>query len=78
MDDQPLTVDAYGDGKILDLALPKEATAIFIGLLRDSKQIRISFPAGSEQPWTASLKGAQPFLKKFVNCAINQEHTQPF
>lgn len=78
MDDQPLAIDAYGDGKIVDIALPPEATSVFLGLLADSKTFRIGFKSGSEQPWAASLKGIKPPLKKFVDCALKQENTQPF
>lgn len=78
MDDEPLLLDAYGDGKVLDLSIPTQVTAVFIGLLHDSKQLRISFPSGREQPWIASLAKLQPLLTKFVSCARQQETTQPF
>lgn len=78
MDDQPLSIDAYGDGKVVDISLPSDATAIFLGLLADSKTFRIGFKSGSEQPWTAGLKGIRLPLKKFVDCSLKQENTQPF
>ncbi|MBF3053411.1 hypothetical protein HKW90_03200 [Pseudomonas aeruginosa] len=78
MDNYQLAVDGYGDGKILDLALPASETASFILNIRDAKKLRISFPSGSEQPWVASLDGAKSLLLDFVNCADSQEHTQPF
>ncbi|BFO03415.1 hypothetical protein KNHN1_17930 [Pseudomonas guariconensis] len=78
MDNKYLQVDTYGDGQILDLALPSQATAVFLSMLKDSKSLRITFQSGNEKPWTASLYGSLPHLKKFVQCASQQEHTQPF
>lgn len=78
MDNQYLQADTYGDGQILDLELPVEATAIFLGLMKDSKSLRITFQSGNEKPWVASLSGSLPHLKKFINCALQQERTQPF
>lgn len=78
MDNEYLQVDTYGDGQVLDLALPSKATAIFLSMMKDSRSLRITFQSGNEQPWVASLSGSLPHLKKFVACASQQEHTQPF
>lgn len=77
-DGQPMTLESYGDGKIVDIALPKEATAVFLSLLIDSKVMRISFPRGKEPTWEASLASIRPQLKVFVDCMRKQENTQPF
>lgn len=77
-DGQPLTLESYGDGKVVDVALPKEVTAVFLSLLIDSKVIRISFPKGKEPTWEASLASIRPQLKVFVECMRKQENTQPF
>ena len=77
-DGQPMTLESYGDGKIVDVALPKEVTALFLSLLIDSKVMRISFPRGKEPTWEASLASIRPGMKAFIDCMRKQEDTQPF
>ncbi|VVQ12208.1 hypothetical protein PS914_05328 [Pseudomonas fluorescens] len=77
-DGQPLTLESYGDGKIVDVALPKEVTAVFLSLLIDSKVMRVSFPRGKEPTWEASLLSIRPQMKVFIDCMRKQENTQPF
>lgn len=77
-DDQPLMVDGYGDGKVVDLQLPKDATGIFLTLVAQSKQLRLTFPQGLEPTWGVALKSVVPQMKPFVACMQKQENTQPF
>lgn len=78
MDGQPLVISAYGDGKIVDVQMPSDSTVTLLGRLSSSSTMRLSFPNGSEPEWRISLAGVKPLLKKFVECALQQEHTQPF
>lgn len=78
MDNQPLALEAYGDGKFIDISLPHEATAIFLGLMKGSKFLKVGFPNGDEPEWAVSLDGSHQHMKEFVSCAMSQERTQPF
>ncbi|MFT0517704.1 hypothetical protein [Pseudomonas faucium] len=77
-DGQPLTLESYGDGKIVDAALPKEVTATFLSMMSRAKVLRISFPNGKEPAWSASLVPGRSEMKAFVECMLKQENTQPF
>lgn len=68
-DEQPLQLLAYGDGKVADIELPVDATAIFLGLMSSEKAMRLSFDRGNEPPWVVSLAGVRPKLKQFVDCS---------
>ena len=80
MDNEPLTLKAYGDGKIVDIAIPKQDTHVFLSLVRDSSFLQVGFPNGSEPTWSVDLAGVTPSLKKFVECAVSlpRQNTQPF
>ncbi len=84
MDNKPLTLDSYGDGKIVDIAIPEQDTFVFISLLNESSFLQVGFPKGSEPTWTVPLSGISPELKRFVGCALSaaeqakKKNTQPF
>lgn len=77
-DNEPLIIDGYDDGKIVDLALPPDATGIFLTLVAQSQQIRFAFPKGREAIWGVALKSVVPQVKAFAGCMKKQENTQPF
>lgn len=77
-DNEPLALDGYGDGKIVDLALPPDATGIFLTLVAQSQQMRFAFPKGREPIWGVALKSVVPKVKAFAGCMKKQENTQPF
>lgn len=77
-DDQPLRLSAYGDGKILDIEIPTQATAIFLSLVASESNLRIGFPAGKEAQWVVSLLNTKPVVQKLVGCMRRLENTQPF
>ncbi|MGJ7611116.1 MULTISPECIES: hypothetical protein [unclassified Variovorax] len=77
LDGQPLALTGFGDGKIVDIELPKDATATFLGLLRSKKAFRLTFDRGNEGAWTAPLTSVQPKLRQFVACA-QQLTSKPF
>lgn len=80
MDNQPLSLPAYGDGKIVDMQIPEQVTYVFLSLVRDSNFLQIGFPKGSEPTWTIPLKGSSAAFKEFVACAsrLSKQNTQPF
>lgn len=80
MDNQPLSLPAYGDGKIVDIQIPEQGTYVFLSLVRDSNFLQIGFPKGSEPTWTIPLKGSSTAFKQFVACAsrLSKQNTQPF
>jgi hypothetical protein len=75
-DQQPLNVTGYGDGHVVDVELPKDATAVFLSLLGDRQKIQ--FQVGEQrQRLSVPLAGIQPKLKSFVNCALTQGAPAP-
>lgn len=80
MDNKPITLKSYGDGKIVDIEIPKEGTYVFLSLIRDSSFLQIGFPNGSEPTWSVNLSGSAPSLKEFAACSarLTKQNTQPF
>lgn len=83
MDNQPLTLESYGDGKIVDIAIPERGTYVFLSLVRDSRYLQVGFPSGSEPTWNVPLSGVSSGLKQFLSCATKltdppKINTQPF
>lgn len=82
MDNEPLTLESYGDGKIVDIAIPKEYTYSFLSLMSSSNFLQVGFPGGSEPTWTTDLSGVTKSLKQFLSCtsrlAQAEVNTQPF
>ncbi len=75
-DNQPLYLAAYGDGKILDITLPTDATAVFLSLLKDSAAMRVQIKNESEPDWRIPLKTVLTPLKGFLSCTMNAIKTQ--
>jgi len=73
-DNQPLKLPAYVDGKIVDISLPKEVTAIFLSLMADQEQIRFKLDISKENFWSVPLKNMREPLKAFVECALTQKN----
>lgn len=65
-DQKPLRVPAFGDGKVLDADLPQEATAVFLILLAEKKNLRLQVP-GSDIV-SVGLSGIHGELKQFLDC----------
>lgn len=67
-DNEPLDLKAYGDGKIVSIAIPVELTSVFLSLVNDRQYIRVFFREGNEKTWTIGLDGAQPSLLRMLSC----------
>ncbi len=69
MDNQPLKLPAYADGKILDMDVPKQITYTFLSVMKDSKAIQ--FKVVGQPDWSIPLQNMEKPLISFTNCAIS-------
>lgn len=67
-DNEPLDLTAYGDGKIVSIAIPVELTSVFLSLVNDRQYIRVFFREGNEKTWTIGLDGARSSLLRMLSC----------
>ena len=67
-DRKPLDLTAYGDGKIVSIAIPVELTSVFLSLVNDKKRLRVFFREGNEKAWTIGLDGAGEALLEMLSC----------
>lgn len=75
-DQQPLALRGYGDGRVVDVELPKDATAVFLSLLGERSIVQ--FQIGEQrQRLSVPLAGINPKLKSFVDCAMKQGEPRP-
>jgi hypothetical protein len=87
-DNEPLKIDAYGMGHVLDVRIPTSSIAIFLGTLADAPQMQVIFPGGSEGNWFIPSANVKRQLSQMVSCLQRaQKHdtsptglsdTQPF
>lgn len=75
-DQQPLALNGYGDGHVVDVELPKDATAVFLSLI--GERSKIQFMVGEQrQRLSVPLAGIKPKLKTFMDCALAQGTPAP-
>ncbi len=67
-DNEPLDLDAYGDGQIVSIAIPAGLTSTFLSLVNEKKRIRIFFRNSHETVWTISMDGASEALMGMLAC----------
>ncbi|MFZ6638529.1 hypothetical protein ACO0LL_02250 [Undibacterium sp. TC4M20W] len=69
MDNQPIKLPAYADGKILDIDVPKQITHTFLSVMKDSKAIQFKVVGGPD--WGIPLQNMEKPLISFTKCAIS-------
>jgi hypothetical protein len=68
-DHQPLTLDAYADGHILDVQIPTQVTATFLLELAERPGLQVSFPGSTVEPeWTVKNGDAKPAVQQLTAC----------
>lgn len=78
MDNDVLKLSGYGDGKVVDIEIPKEGFALLLSAVGASPAIRIRFLKGNEPTMQVPLAGVKPELQKLLTCIKAQSRTQPF
>ena len=68
LDNEPLTLAAYGDAHILDVQLPTDVTAPFLLELVQRQAVRVSFATGGEAPWYLRSTGAKLAVEQLASC----------
>lgn len=80
----PIQARATGSGKTLSVRMDFPQSVPFMRALRRDTQIRITFPSGSELPWTGGLSGSSRAIDAFNQCrdhlgpAVPVAPTQPY
>lgn len=86
----PWTLQAVGNGQIVEWSLDRDAMQAFDAQFRRGSSMTLTFPAGSEPPWMVALNGSTAISNTFGRCvtdltrraaaqpgATGQEPTQP-
>jgi len=87
----PWTLQAVGNGSIVEWSLDRNAMQTFDAQFRRGSWLNLSFPAGSEPPWMVRLNGSTAISNAFGRCvadltqragvqggATSQGPTQPY
>lgn len=69
LDHQPLMLDAYADGHILDIQIPTQVTGTFLLELAERPALQVSFPGNdAELQWTVKNGNAKPAVQQLTAC----------
>lgn len=68
-DNQPISIDAYGDAHILDADVGVQNMGIFLLELSERPVLQVIFSDGLEDTWTIPYKGSTSAIRAFVDCA---------
>ena len=77
IDGNPWQVHTTGAGTLIGIAIPPQNQPSFEQAFRGGQVMTISFPGGSEQPWTGSLSASNAVYSAFNACR-NGISGQPF
>lgn len=61
-------IHTSGAGHLVGVGIPPENQAAFEQAFRAGRSMTVSFPGGSEPPWTGSLTSSNAVYNAFVNC----------
>lgn len=68
-DNQPLRLEAYAEGKVVDIEVPTQLTATFLGLMTDKKVIQFKVGPGNPAVWRIPINNIKAPMKQFIDCA---------
>ncbi|MFG0917236.1 hypothetical protein [Pseudomonas sp. CJQ_11] len=71
-DGNPLTLNGFRSGQLIDATIPAEATVAFVSKLREAGWIMLSLADGREPTWRVDLSGMAPNMAKLNTCAMEQ------
>lgn len=69
MDNRPINVVGYGDGKIVDINLQGDASFETLGGFLHAQFLQLGFPNSSYPTWTVPLPKNRQAIKKLVDCS---------
>lgn len=71
-DGNPLTLNGFRSGQVIDATIPAEATVAFVSKLRETGWLMVSLADGREPTWRVDLSGMAPNMAKLNKCAMEQ------
>lgn len=71
-DGNPLTLNGFRSGQVIDATIPPAATVAFVTKLRETGWIMVSLDDGNEPTWRVDLSGMAPNMAKLSKCAMEQ------
>jgi hypothetical protein len=66
--DTPWDLQGVGNGRVVEWSLDPSTFQKFEMQFRRTKSMTVTFPAGSEPPWTIALKGSKAISNAFGRC----------
>jgi len=69
--DAPWTLQAVGNGQIVEWSLDRDAIELFDTQFRRGSSMTLSFPQGNEPPWTIGLNGSTAISNAFGRCVTD-------
>lgn len=71
-DGNPLSLNGFRSGQVIDATIPPAATVAFVSKLRETGWLMVSLADGNEPTWRVDLSGMAPNLAKLSKCAMEQ------
>ena len=69
--DTPWNVQGTGNGQVVEWSLDRGAVQTFDAQFRRAGSMTVSFPSGSEPPWTVGLNGSTAISNAFGRCVTD-------
>jgi hypothetical protein len=72
MDNKPINVSGFGDGKVVDLDLKGQASFDTLGGLTHAQFIQLGFPSSGGPTWTVPMPKNRQVVKSLLDCAAKK------
>lgn len=66
--DTPWNMQGVGNGQVVEWSLDRNTIQTFDVQFRHAKSMTVTFPSGSEPPWTVALRGSTAISNAFGRC----------
>jgi hypothetical protein len=66
--DTPWNLQGVGEGPVVEWSLDRNTVQTFDVQFRHGKSMTVTFPSGSEAPWTIALRGSTAISRAFDRC----------
>jgi hypothetical protein len=78
--DTPWNMQGVGNGQVVEWSLDPDTIQTFDKQFRHNRSLTVTFPSGSEPPWTVALRGSTAISNAFGRCVAvlkRREASQP-
>lgn len=76
-DGNPLTLNGFRSGRVVDATIPPAATVAFVTKFRETAWIMVAQAGEQEPTWRVDLSGVSESMAKLNKCALEQDSPPP-